>query len=374
MTTLRMPDLGTVEGTVTLVRWLKREGETVALGEPLFEVETDKGVSEVEAAAGGTLVSRLVAEGASVAAGEPIAEIQGAADRTTSGPAARAAVPPAAAAPGAARIVEPAPLLRSVSPVRGPGPVLIALARKHGVDISSVSGSGPAGAVTREDILNARRGSGPSGVGLGALQSVVAARVSQSHREKPVYHVTMRVDMTRVISAREADPARPGFTAFLVKACATTLSEMPAFRRWMSGQQVRTHELINLAVAVGVDDDLFAPVVQGADGMDVRAIDTAIKNVAAQARAGTVERAESCFLVSNLGAYPVESFDAIILPEHAAALAVGASVPAPVVVDGAVVIAPIAGMTLSVDHRLVNGGTAARFLARVKELLERGME
>jgi len=115
-------------------------------------------------------------------------------------------------------------------------------------------------------------------------------------------------------------------------------------------------------------------VVQGADGLDVGAIGVIIKGLVAQAATGMIERADSCFLVSNLGAYPVESFDAVILPEHAAALAVGAAVPTPVVVDGAVAVAPLASLTLSVDHRLVNGGTAARFLARVKQLLEEGME
>ena len=393
MTTLRMPDLGTVEGAVTLVRWLKREGETVALGEPLFEVETDKGVSEVESAAGGTLVSRLVAEGASVAAGEPIAEIQGAADRAAAAAGTQAVPPAAAARTGAPRTAagsaaRAAPSAGSVNraqgpaPSRGPGPVLIALARKHGLDITTVPGSGPGGTVTRQDILEARAGAraaggvgaASEGPGLGALQAVVAARVSQSHREKPVYHVTMRANLQRVIAERQRDAAKPGFTAFFVKACATALTEVPVFRQWMSGGQVRSHHAVNIAVAVGIDEDLFAPVVQGADGLDVGAIGVIIKGLAAQAAVGMIERADSCFLVSNLGAYPVESFDAVILPEHAAALAVGAAVPTPVVVDGAVAVAPLASLTLSVDHRLVNGGTAARFLARVKQLLEEGME
>lgn len=383
MTTLKMPDLGTVEGTVTLVRWLKREGEAVGLGEPLFEVETDKGVSEVESAAGGTLVSRLVAEGATVASGDPIAEIQGAAERPAGPPAAGApasVVPTtAAASPGAPANAPRTDRWSGAVSARGPAPALIALARKHGLDISAIHGSGPDGVVTRQDILNARdSGGAPAaagpGTGLGALQSVVAARVSQSHREKPVYHVTMRVDMSRTIAARGKGGEAPSFTAFFVKACARALSEMPAFRRWMSGQQVRTHAAVNVAVAVGVDENLFAPVVTGADALDVRRIDAAIKGLAAQARAGTVHAAESCFLVSNLGAYPVDGFDAVILPEHAAALAVGAAIPTPVAADGAVKIAPLAALTLSVDHRLLNGGTAARFLARVKQLLEEGIE
>jgi len=378
MTTLRMPDLGTVEGTVTLVRWLKREGEAVALGEPLFEVETDKGVSEVESAAEGTIVSRLVAEGAAVASGDPIATIQGRADIGQAGPATSAAAPETARTE--ARPEARTSRLSAAASARGTAPSLIALARKHGVDLSSIRGTGPGGIITRQDVLKARdtgaaaaapgAGAGP---GLGALQSVVAARVSQSHREKPVYHVTMRVNMTRTTAARGSR----SFTAFFIKACAIALSEMPVFRSWVAGSQVRSHESADIAVAIGVDDDLFAPAVRnpGARGLDEISAD--IEKLAARARARSLGASDSqgtCFLVSNLGAYPVDNFDAVILPEHAAALAVGAAVPTPIAEDGAVRIVPLAALTLSVDHRLVNGGTAARFLARVKQLLEEGLE
>ena len=390
MTTLRMPDLGTVEGTVTLVRWLKREGEAVALGEPLFEVETDKGVSEVESAAEGTLVSRLVAEGAAVASGDPIATIQGKADRASPS-APRAAAPASARAEAGAqplRVPASAAAQGSTASARGPAPSLIALARKHGVDLSAISGSGPGGAVTRPDVLKARdsgtaaaapgdlpgAGPGPTpGSGLGALQSVVAARVSQSHREKPVYHVTMRVDMTRTIAARGGR----SFTAFFVKACAAALTEMPVFRKWLAGSEVRAHNTADIAVAIGVDEDLFAPAVRNAGARGLDEISADIERLAARARAGSLGASDSqdtCFLVSNLGAHPVDSFDAVIAPEHAAALAVAAAVPTPVAVGGTVRIVPLASMTLSVDHRLVNGGTAARFLARVKQLLEEGLE
>ena len=200
MTTLRMPDLGTVEGSVTLVRWLKREGDAVALGEPLFEVETDKGVSEVECAAEGTLVARLVAEGAAVAAGDSIASIKGRGESEHAAPAA----PPrkeatAAPAPQKVRVGAAAP--------RGPAPAIAALAGKYGVDISVLRGSGPGGAITRQDVLQARDAARtepspqPESKRVPA-QSIVAARVSQSHREKPVFHVTARVDMSRVIAAR----------------------------------------------------------------------------------------------------------------------------------------------------------------------------
>jgi pyruvate dehydrogenase E2 component (dihydrolipoamide acetyltransferase) len=391
MTTLHMPDLGTVEGTVTLVRWLKREGDSVALGEPLFEVETDKGVSEVECAAEGTLAALLVREGASVAAGDPIASIRG---RGEGAGGFGADVPGgfgAAAQPAATLRVEqtappredpaprPAGAAAGVAPGRGSAPVLSALAGKWGVDLSAVKGSGPGGAVTRRDILrerDERRGGGaasarPAMTGLSPRQSVVAARVSRSHREKPVFHVTARVDMTWVIGAR----ARLRFDAFFVKTCAAAIAEFPIFRRAMVGESVLTHEAVDIAVALGVGDDLFAPAVRAADRHGVQDISAQIDGLFARAQDGTLSAADSqgsCFLVSNLGMYPVESFDAVILPEHSAALAVGASTPTPVAEGVGVRIAPVAALTLSVDHRLINGAAAARFLGRVKELLEKG--
>jgi pyruvate dehydrogenase E2 component (dihydrolipoamide acetyltransferase) len=395
-TTLRMPDLGTVEGTVTLVRWLKREGETVSLGEPLFEVETDKGVSEVESAAEGTLLQRLVAEGAAVASGDPIASIQGRAEAGQ--PKAPPAEAPAGASPTPRPPAVPTARIETSGAVsrRGTAPSLAALARKHGMDLSTVRGSGPAGAVTRQDILKARDAAAPADgteavLGLTPMQAIVAARVSQSHREKPVFHVTARVDMSRVIAVRTAQPGLR-FDAFFVKACAAAVQELPAFRRWMSGTQVRSHESVDIAVAIGVDEDLFAPVVRGPAAGGLETISAEIDRLATRARTRSLAPHDSqggCFLVSNLGMLAVESFDAVILPEHSAALAVGAAVPTVVPALQSMApaqsaepardaagfrVLPLAALTLSVDHRLINGTTAAKLLGRVKQLLEEGWE
>jgi pyruvate dehydrogenase E2 component (dihydrolipoamide acetyltransferase) len=374
MTTLRMPDLGTVEGSVTLVRWLKREGDAVALGEPLFEVETDKGVSEVECAAEGTLAACLVAEGATVAAGDSIATIRGRGESEQAAPAPSPRKDTAAApAPQKAQVGNTAP--------RGPAPVIAALARKHGVDLSLLKGTGPGGAVTRQDVLQARDAARTENSRQperleeaqrrAPAQSIVAARVSQSHREKPVFHVTARVDMSRVIAAR----GTLRFDAFFVKASAAAIVEFPAFLRYLAGQEAGTYDSVDIAVAIGIDDELFAPAVRGADRRNVREISADIDRFAARAKARSLAGPDSqgsCFLVSNLGMYPVESFDAIILPEHSAALAVAAATPTPVADGAGVRIAPLASLTLSVDHRLINGVMAARFLSRVKKLLEEG--
>jgi pyruvate dehydrogenase E2 component (dihydrolipoamide acetyltransferase) len=368
MTTLRMPDLGTVEGSVTLVRWLKREGDTVALGEPLFEVETDKGVSEVECAAEGTLAARLVAEGAAVAAGDPIASIRGRGEQEQAAPSASPGQP-AAPAPQEAHAGHTTP--------RGPSPVLSALAARYGVDLSILKGTGPGGAVTRQDILQARdaghagtphEGTAPTRT---PSQSIVAARVSQGHREKPVFHVTARVNMSRVITARGS----LRFDAFFVKASAAALAEFPPFRRYILGRTEGSYDSVDIAVAIGIDDELYAPAVRGADRRSVQEISADIERLTAKAEAHSLAAADSqgsCFLVSNLGMYPVESFDAVILPEHSAALAVGAAIPTPISAGVGVHVAALAALTLSVDHRLINGVTAARFLGRVKQLLEDG--
>ncbi len=352
MTTLRMPDLGTVEGSVTLVRWLKRVGDGVALGEPLFEVETDKGVSEVECAAEGTLAACLAAEGATVAAGDPVATIRGRGESDQAAPAAETPT------------------------LRGPAPAIVALAGKYGIDLSLLRGTGPAGAVTRQDVLSARDSaragtSRQPGPDQATAQSIVAARVSQSHREKPVFHVTARVDMSRLIEAR----GTLRFDAFFVKASAMAIVEQPTFLRWLAGQAPSAHASVDVAVAIGIDDELFAPAIRNADRRSVREISADIDRLRVRAKARALAGPDSqgsCFLVSNLGMYPIDGFDALILPEHSAALAVAAAIPTPVADGTGVRIAPLASLTLSVDHRLINGVAAARFLSRVKILLEEG--
>ena len=370
MTTLRMPDLGTVEGSVTLVRWLKREGDAVALGEPLFEVETDKGVSEVECAAEGTLVKYLVKAGTSVAAGDSIAEIRGRAE--AEGTVSIAPPETASSSAPAPKIIQ----VGNTSP-RGPAPAIVALAGKYGIDLSLVKGTGPGGAVTRQDVLQAREAPHTSSSRLpspkpGLVQSVVAARVSQSHRDKPVFHVSTRLDMSAVVAARGS----LRYDAFFVKAIAGAIAEFPVFLHYLSGQEAGTYDSVDIAVAIGIEDELFAPAVRDANHRSLQDLSAEIDRLAAKAKVHSLGAADSqgtCFLLSNLGMYPaVESFDAIILPEHSAALAVGAAQATPMADGVGVRIVSLASVTLSVDHRLINGVAAARFLGCVKKLIEDG--
>ena len=382
---LRMPDMGTVEGRVTLVRWLKSEGDAVALGEPLFEVETDKGVSEVEAAMAGVLEKRVAAEGAAVAAGDTIAYVRRYGENAAQSEDAGSREPEVPAPP---RSVAPPPV---VPAARRVAPVLAALAAKWGLDIDSIPGTGPGGAVTREDVLRRRHAANASdGAAHGAVygrpllrlppaQSVIAAKVSQSHREKPVYHVHALVDMSRVDAARRRDAMAlgraPRFDAFFVKAAAVSIAQSPVFRTFMAGDAVGEHDAIDIAVALGIDDELHVPAVRSADRKSVVDISLEIAALVERAASHSLSTRDSdgsCFLVSNLGMFPVESFEAIIYPDHAAALAVGAVTRSPVADGEAMRIAPLVRLTLSVDHRLINGTAAARFLARVKQVLENG--
>jgi pyruvate dehydrogenase E2 component (dihydrolipoamide acetyltransferase) len=410
-TELRMPDMGTVEGVVTLVRWLKAEGDTVSLGEPLFEVETDKGVSEVEAALAGVLVTILVAEGGKAGAGEPIALIQRPGDEAgpsaakgAASTAARATTAPAAA-PAPAAASAPAPAPDDAAAVAAPhgeprvGPAIRALAERYGVDLSQVKATGPGGRITRDDVLRARnaasgRGSqrtgregpaapaAPGGASVRSAlshgQSIVAKKVSQSHREKPVYRVCVSVDMGKAAAFRQQSKAAGravSWDAILVKAAALALNEAPVLRRWMRGDDVAEHPDSDVAVAVAVGDDLYVPAVRAPAGKSAAAVSAEIERLAVKAAAHSLGPADvegSCILVSNLGMFPVDSFDAIVYPEHSAALAVGAAVPTPVSDGTRIWIASVARLTLSVDHRLVNGRTAALYISRVKEILEQG--
>ncbi len=393
-TPIRMPDIGTVEGDVLLSRWLKEEGDPVAFGEPLLEVETDKGVNALESVAAGVLLQRLAVEGAHVgvgdliayigAAGEAVPDATGAAGAGAAA-AATAGAPAGAAAPAARQTAKLAPALR-------------ALAEKYGVDLSAVKGTGPGGVPTRQDILLARgpapaapafaHGAAPEAPaaripaaqvpaggaarrGLTGNQAIVARKVAKSWREKPVYHVSMLVDMGRAASYRST--AAVSYDALFVRAAGMALADFPSFRTHLDGEELAESPDIAVALAVSVGEELYAPVVKAADSKSVGSLSREIEELAGKAQRHALSPADmtgGCMLVSNLGMLPVESFDAIIYPEHSAALAIGAAMPTPVADAQGVRVALIARLTLSVDHRVINGKTAARFLARVKEILE----
>jgi pyruvate dehydrogenase E2 component (dihydrolipoamide acetyltransferase) len=368
-TAIKIPDIGTTVDQVKLVKWLKQEGDAVRRGEALCEVETDKAVSELESIADGTLLKRLAAEGEEVAQDAVIAYVG----------------QPGEAAPGPARAEEAGKpvaqearkLARSPDSAPGVPPMIRKLAEREGVDLAAVSGTGPGGRITREDVMNAKQAGVSGGESLSANQVVVARRVLRSQQQIPPIALQARFDMRAVIALRNGMFKKSGtkvcFDAFFIKAAATAMRDFPHFRSRLEGEQALPSDDVHVGVAVGIEHDLYIPVIHSADRKDLHAIDAEVRALSDKAGRGACAAEEmigATLTVSNLGMFPVLAFDAIIPPDQTAILTVGTTEDTAVVKDGKVAVTPTAIVTLSVNHRLVNGREAAEFLTRVKMIVE----
>jgi pyruvate dehydrogenase E2 component (dihydrolipoamide acetyltransferase) len=423
-----MPKMGydMTEGTV--LRWLKQPGAAVAKGEVLGEIETGKVNIEIEAFAAGELGAILVPEGATVPVGTPIAVIVAPGEAVPAQYGAGAAGAPAAAAtPGAATAVPGAavaavatnnhvalvPTGGGAAAPTGDGrvrasPLARRLAGEHGVDLAAVAGSGPGGRVLRDDVLAAVAGRPvgqlapvapvapvaaadrtvagvvPDGerTPLSRMRQTIARRVVDSWTTAPHIFVTMAIDMGAALALREQVNAHLAATGggkvsvndLVVKAVARSLRLEPRLNvSWADGGRVQ-HDRVHVGVAVALDDGLITLTVADADTKPLSAVAEAAAAMAERARAGRLTPDDvsnpSTFTVSNLGMYGVDAFTAILNPPEAGILAVGAAVPTPVVRDGAVVVRPVMKVTLSADHRVVDGATAAQFLVHLRQTLE----
>jgi pyruvate/2-oxoglutarate dehydrogenase complex dihydrolipoamide acyltransferase (E2) component len=364
VTAIRMPDIGTTVDRVTLVSWLVKRGDGVKRGDPLCEVETDKAVSELESVAEGVVLDLSVEAGAEIEQGTIIAYV-GQPGEATAAPAE----PTAPAAPGAEAARSIPPLVRN-------------LARKEGVDLGLVTGTGPGGRITREDVLRAKAApaeppAAPAGKPLPPSQITIGRRVSRSHREIPPISFMAHIDMANVLRARrdmeKKTGRKPSFDAFFVKAAAGAMRRFPHFRSRFERDSAIEREAVDVGVAIDRDGRLFIPVVRGADAKTLAGIDADIRALAAEAGSGTLAAdalSGATLTVTNLGMFPVTAFQAIIPPDQAAVLSVGAVEDRAVVRQGAVTAAPMATVTLTVDHRLVNGREAAEFVTELKKALE----
>jgi pyruvate dehydrogenase E2 component (dihydrolipoamide acetyltransferase) len=369
-----MPALGMAQETGKVVRWLKSDGDPVAKGEPLLEIETDKVTVEIEAPADGTLAGICAADGAEVPVGEAIAVVLATGEALAS-VVAIAPDAPVAAAPAAA------PPLHAVAPARAgrslASPKARRIAQERGIDLAALAGSGPGGAIVAADV-GAASVAAVGANGVGSVWRLMAERTTHSWQTVPHFTLRREIDASRLRSWREAARAKPGaegvsITDLLVKLVAESLRRHPGVNAsWNAGSIVR-EERINVAIAVATDEALVAPVVHGADTLPLGAIAERRKELVVRARAGGLRPEDvsgGTFTISNLGMYGVDSFDAIVNAPQAAILAVARIVDRIVPLDGQAVVRPMLHLSISFDHRVVDGARGAEFLDTLASLAE----
>ena len=361
-----MPALEMAQETGKLVSWLKQEGERVRKGEMLLEVETDKAVVEVEAAADGILAGVTAKPGDVVHVGHTIAWLvqPGEAPPVAAAPAS-APSPRAAAAPVAPR------------PQRGEGgprisPKARRLAQEKGIDLSRLTGSGPGGEILAEDILAAAPPQTPA-PSTSTVGRLMAERTTQSWTTVPHFFVTREIDAGALHDARErmvqaverSHGVKVTHTDLLVALVGRTLARHPRVNASWERGEIVTHQDVNVALAIGVENAVVTAVIPGADRAAVADIAVRRRDLAERAQAGRLQPADitgATFTISNLGMFEVDAFTAIIVPPQAAILAVGAIADRVVALNGQPAVRPMISMTLSTDHRVASGVQAAEFM------------
>jgi pyruvate dehydrogenase E2 component (dihydrolipoamide acetyltransferase) len=420
-----MPKMSETMEEGVVVKWLKREGDRVASGDALAEIETDKAVLELEAATPGVLRRILAQEDSKVLVGQLIAVI-GSADEDISSIVADSAGPSLTLASAPPSGGGPSPITSEIPmTARQEGlsreridasPLARRLAEEGGIDIAQVGGTGPGGRVVKRDIeaflaqvhSQPSRQSAPLGipptaameaaptppekstsVGTGGIdhtedelsmmRKTIARRMALSKTTAPHFYITMEVDMGQAITLRQAlnelaaDDAKVSVNDMILKAVANALRQFPRMNVSYHEDKLRRHQRVHLGMAVALEDGLITPVVRDCDRKSLGEIAREAKALTDRARARGLKPEDytgSTFTVSNLGMYEVEDFGAIINPPEAAILAVGCIKQQPVVVDGQLSIGHRMKVTLSGDHRAIDGVTAAQFLQIVRQLLE----
>ena len=448
-TSIVMPQMGYDMHEGKVVRWLKKEGEEVTRGEVIAEIETDKATVEYEAYTGGVMAKIVAEEGIAIpvggliavmtAPGEAIPEdiltdaaIALAADSPAPAAAAVQALEgpiSAAVAPADTAEVRASPLARRLAKERGfdlatitgtgPGgriteadipeqgaavapaalasssgyikasPLAKRLARERGIDLATLTGTGPGGRVIEADVPEhavpaAAESVAPAtlvseNVELSRMRQAIARVTSDSKRDAPHFYVALDVDMTKAMSFRrdlndELDAEnRVSVNDLIVKASAIAIGRHPKFNSFFRDDHLQMNAAINVGIAIALESGLIVPGVNGCESKSLVEIAAASRDLVSRANSGTLRNDEysgTTFSVSNLGAFDIESFTAIIFPPHAAILAVGTVKEQPVVRDGELAIAQIMKATLSTDHRVADGAEAAQFLVEIKKLLQ----
>ena len=382
-----MPRLSDSMEEATVVLWLKQPGDAIRKGEALVEVETDKATIVYEAELDGVLAEVVVGEGETAALGAVIARVRAAGGLAPT----RAAVAESPAPPP--QPVAPAePSAGSARPKRHRAtPVARRLAAELAVDLGALQGSGPGGRIVGGDVRSAATNGAPlaepgaaAGRGTATVlpstttQKTIARRMSESRSQIPDFTLETEIDMSaaallRVELGSTAPPA-PSFNDLLVRAVGLCLRELPALNASFVDGAVTRFSRVNVGIAVATDDALLVPTIFDADAKSVAEIAAESRRLAERVRNGSIDPAEladGTFTVSNLGMFGVRRFHAVINAPQAAILAVGEVAPRPAVgADGGLVVRPTMDVSLSCDHRVVYGADAARFLQRLRDLLE----
>ena len=398
-TEIVMPQMGFDMKEGKVARWLKKEGDPVRKGEPIAEIETDKAVVEMEAFGAGVLRKVLVHEGRTVPVGEVIGFI-GAPDEALPGTASAPAAP--AQAPAA-----PAEAKRPVAPAVAPAapggevvasPIARKLADEMHVELRQVTGTGPGGRITKEDVLAyvekrkaapapaeaPARPAAPAPAGeqvieLSKMRLAIARRMAESKRTIPHFYVQVAIDMTEAMTLRKGlnealgGGVKVSVNDMIVKAVAATLGKFPLFNASYVDDKVHVHPQVNIGIAIALDQGLIAPGILDANRKSLVEIARASRDLAERARQGVLKAEEytsTTFNVTNLGMYDVDNFTAIITPPQSAALSVGAVKPQPVVRDGRVVVREMMVVTLCIDHRVTDGAQGGLFLKELRAALE----
>ena len=434
MKKVEMPKMGDTMEEGKILRWIKKEGDPVKKGEMLAEVETDKVNIEIEAFASGTLRKILVSEGNSAPIGAAIALIGAADEPLSENPGGNGATKtlatrePGEHSPGNAQSV-PAQVLSSTvaAPMPGKGgrifisPIARRIAQEHRLDYATLQGTGPNGRIIKMDVeaalsrLQPVVTAMPEAIGvpgaqpappqalpvsstepimasidtgevveipLTAMRRTIARRLSQSMQTAPHFYVTSVIDADKLAALRQQineyaatdpSPVKVSFNDLIVKAVARALVRIPQVNVSFAEDRILQKKQVHIGVAVALEQGLIVPVLRNADQRGILDIAREARRLSEAAREGKLRPEDfsgGTFTVSNLGMFDVDSFTAVINPPESAILAVGSITPTPVVVDGQVVVRNRMKVTLSADHRAIDGAMAARFLQEVKRLLE----
>ena len=401
-----------------LVRWLVPEGASVANGDTLAEVETDKAIMELVARGDGVLRRQLVAEGATAPIGtllgviaapnEDIAALVGGATpvSASAAPNAQSPAPVVAPAPAAVAPVTTPPAVAAEAPVAlttsetervRSSPLARRLAAERGLDLHAIAGSGPNGRVVKRDLdatvspaaaaapaaapvaaVPVRAGADYTDIALTQIRRTIARRLAESIGPVPTFYLTAELDVERLSEMRKAmaelgDDYKVSVNDIVLKAVATALAQHPEVNAHWLGDRIRQFARVHLGVAVAIDDGLITPVVFDADTKRLRDIAREVRELATRAKARKLKPEEytgSTFSVSNLGMFGIDQFTAIINPPEAGILAIGAIEAKPVVIGETVVVRRRMRVTMSCDHRVIDGATGAKFLATLRRLIE----